>query len=63
VSGDGDYKMLVDFLMGEKRLEKILFPNMRLRSSLYKSISTTYYSTLDDIGMRNKIERKKKRDP
>ncbi len=63
VSGDGDYKMLVDFLIEEKRFLKILFPNKKFRSSLYKSISATYYSTLVDSGIRNKIERKKKRDP
>ena len=27
VSGDGDYKMLVDYLINENRLKKILFPN------------------------------------
>jgi uncharacterized LabA/DUF88 family protein len=36
VSGDGDYKMLVDFLIKEGRFKKILFPNKNFASSLYK---------------------------
>jgi hypothetical protein len=27
VSGDGEYRMLVDFLIGEDKFEKILFPD------------------------------------
>jgi uncharacterized LabA/DUF88 family protein len=30
VSGDGDYKMLVDYLIEESKLEKILFPNKKV---------------------------------
>ena len=36
VSGDGDYKLLVDFLIEENRFEKILFPDRKRASSLYK---------------------------
>ena len=53
VSGDGDYKMLVDFLIEENKFEKILFPNKKFASSLYKNITAKYYAYLDDI--RNKI--------
>ncbi len=53
VSGDGDYKMLVDFLIEENKFEKILFPNKKFASSLYKDITAKYYAYLDDI--RNKI--------
>lgn len=60
VSGDGDYKSLVDFLIQEKRFEKILFPNRKFRSSLYKSLSSTYFAYLDDIDIKRKIEVKKK---
>lgn len=65
VSGDGDYKMLVDFLIEQNRFEKILFPNKKYASSLYKSISRTYYSYLSDTGVKKKIEKrlKKKREP
>jgi uncharacterized LabA/DUF88 family protein len=57
VSGDGDYKMLVDFLIAENRFEKILFPNTKYRSSLYKKISATYYASLDDADTKKKIEK------
>ena len=61
VSGDGDYKMLVDFLIAENRFEKILFPNSKYRSSLYKKISSSYYASLDQPSTKQKIALKKKR--
>lgn len=63
VSGDGDYKMLVDFLIKEGRFEKILFPNKRYASSLYKSISRQYFAHLSDEDVKRKIGLKKKREP
>ncbi len=49
VSGDGDYKMLVDFLIMEERLKKILFPNKNFASSLYKKITRVYFDYLINI--------------
>ena len=46
VSGDGDYCMLVDFLIEEGRLEKMLFPKRRCASSLYKQITNGYFDNL-----------------
>lgn len=63
VSGDGDYKMLVDFLIKENRFEKILFPNKKYASSLYKSISRQYFAYLSDEAVKKKISPKKKREP
>lgn len=69
VSGDGDYKMLVDFLIEEKRLGKILFPNRQFRSSLYKQIGAPNFAYLDDRDVKKKIQwvapavPKKKRAP
>jgi len=63
VSGDGDYKMLVDFLIEQGKFEKILFPNRRYSSSLYKSLSRHYFVYLDDKDVRRKIAYKKKREP
>ncbi len=60
VSGDGDYKMLVDFLIEENKFEKILFPNKRFASSLYKDIGAKYFGYLDETGVKNKIEKKKR---
>lgn len=59
VSGDGDYKMLVDFLIEENRLGKILFPNRKFASSLYKSIGSEYFDSLDSQALRQKICQKK----
>jgi len=58
VSGDGDYKMLVDFLIEESKLEKILFPNKKFRSSLYKKIGAPYFAYLDDADVKRKIARR-----
>jgi len=61
VSGDGDYKMLVDFLIEEGRLMKVLFPNKEFASSLYKRIGGEYYGYLDQESVKQKIERKKEK--
>ena len=56
VSGDGDYKKLIDYLIGKERFEKILFPNRRFASSLYKKITIKYYDYLDSKDIKKKIE-------
>jgi len=48
ISGDGDYKKMVDFLIEENKFEKILFPNKKFASSLYKSITRVYYDYLEN---------------
>lgn len=63
VSGDGDYKMLVDFLIEEKKLEKVLFPNRKFASSLYKPIGGVYFDYLENPGIKAKIEYKKEKGP
>lgn len=64
ISGDGDYKTLVDFLIEESRFEKILFPNKKFASSLYKKLGSEYFDHLENSGVREKIEsNKKKRAP
>lgn len=59
VSGDGDYKLLVEFLIEEKRFEKILFPHRKYASSLYKKLGARYFDHLDSPDVRGKIEKKK----
>jgi uncharacterized LabA/DUF88 family protein len=59
VSGDGDYKMLVDFFVEQDKFEKILFPNRKYSSSLYKVLSSKYFAHLDDADVRRKIEKSK----
>lgn len=60
VSGDGDFKMLVDFLIEEGKLEKVLFPNKKFASSLYKGIGGGLFDYLENPGIRSKIEHKEK---
>ncbi len=55
VSGDGDYKMLVDFLIEEGRFGKVLFPNRQFASSLYKKLGSEYFDYLESV--RDKIKR------
>ena len=63
VSGDGDYKLLVDFLIEENRFERMLFPNRKFASSLYKSLGSEYYDYLESEATKDKIGLKIKRAP
>lgn len=58
VSGDGDYKKLVDYLILKNKFSKILFPIRKFASSLYKDLTVKYYDNLDNIDVRKKIEHK-----
>jgi uncharacterized LabA/DUF88 family protein len=49
VSGDGDYKLLVDFLIEEDLFEKVLLPNREYASSLYKKLGRKYFAHLEDV--------------
>lgn len=49
VSGDGDYKKLVDYLIKKEMFEKILFPNKNFASSLYKTLGSEYYDFMKNI--------------
>lgn len=55
VSGDGDYKRLVDYLIKIDRFEKILLPDQLHASSLYKQLSSKYYDYIDTPAMRVKL--------
>lgn len=59
VSGDGDYRGLVDFLIEENKFEKILFPDQKRASSLYKSITRMYFDDLSKDDIKTKIEKRK----
>ncbi|EKD24404.1 MAG: hypothetical protein ACD_81C00029G0009 [uncultured bacterium] len=61
VSGDGDYKLVVDFLIEENRFEKILFPYKKFASSLYKKLGSKYFDYLENGDIKNKIEVKKEK--
>ena len=49
ISGDGDYIKIVDYLIKENRFGKILFPNRKFSSSLYKKLGTEYYDWIQNI--------------
>jgi uncharacterized LabA/DUF88 family protein len=55
VSGDGDYKKLVDFLIKKKRFGKMLFPNKTFASSLYKSLGGEFFAYLEEKDVKAKI--------
>ncbi|MCC7303824.1 NYN domain-containing protein [bacterium] len=55
VSGDGDYKKLVDFLIKRNKFEKILFPNEKFASSLYQKLGSEYYDYLEKPEIKTKI--------
>ena len=46
VSGDGDFKILVDYLIKKDRLCKIIFPNKKYASSLYNDLTNMYFAYL-----------------
>ena len=59
VTGDGDYIKLVNYLIEQKLLKKILFPNNKY-SSLYKRIKNVYWMNLWDERVKKMIEFNKK---
>jgi uncharacterized LabA/DUF88 family protein len=58
VSGDGDYLRLVDFLIEEKKFKKLLSPNKKFMSSLYKKLGSEYFDFLDKKNIKKKIKTK-----
>ena len=60
VSGDGDYCKMVKYLIEKKRFAKLLAPNRHSTSSLYRPFTPKYVDFLDNPGVKNKIEHKKR---
>lgn len=58
VSGDGDYWRLVQYLISKDLFEKLLAPNKRGTSSLYKRIPDSFIAFLDDEEVKKKIQEK-----
>lgn len=55
VSGDGDYKKLVDFLIKQDKFGKMLFPNDKFASSLYNSLGSEFFDSLGKKDIKAKI--------
>ena len=49
ISGDGDYKKLITYLISKDRFCKILFPNKRFASSLYKEFGSEVFDYLENL--------------
>ena len=49
VSGDGDYKKLVDYLIKKNRFKKILFPIKEFASSLYDDLGSEFFDYLENL--------------
>ena len=49
VSGDGDYRKVIDYLITKDKFKKILFPNKKFASSLYKDLGSEYFDYLSNI--------------
>ncbi|TSC89828.1 MAG: hypothetical protein G01um10143_318 [Parcubacteria group bacterium Gr01-1014_3] len=49
ISGDGDYKKLVSYLITKKRFKKILFPNKQFASSLYNELGGEAFDCLENL--------------
>ena len=54
ISGDGDYKNLVDYLIDINKFEKIMFPNNNA-SSLYKELGNKYFIYLNRKDIKDRI--------
>ena len=57
VSGDGDYKRLANFLIRKGKFGKMLFPNKKFVSSVYKKLGLEYVDYLGNENVRAKIAR------
>ena len=55
VSGDGDYKKLVDYLVKKNLFKKLLFPNRQYASSLYNKLGSEFFDYLEMPDIRSKI--------
>ena len=49
VSGDGDYKKLVNYLISKNKFRKILFPNKKFASSLYNEFGGEAFDYLENF--------------
>lgn len=61
VSGDGDYFRMVQYLVEKDRFVRLLAPNEKYMSSLYRTLEPKYYAFLNRSDVRQKIELKKRK--
>lgn len=56
VSGDGDYKKVVDYFISRGALRKIIFPNLIRASWLYKKLGSEYFDHLTNLDVRSRMQ-------
>jgi len=56
ISGDGDYRKMINYLINKNKFKRILFPTRGCSSSLYKDLGSEWFSGLDEKDIRGKIE-------
>ncbi|MDR1300180.1 MAG: NYN domain-containing protein [Candidatus Nomurabacteria bacterium] len=61
VSGDGDYFKMVRYLIEKSKFARVLAPNEKYMSSLYKTFDPKYYAFLNRKEVKDKIAYKKNR--
>lgn len=61
VSGDGDFHCLIEYLIQQQKLEKLLVPNSCRFSSLLRKFRP-YIVYLDGPGMQEKLQKYKERE-
>jgi uncharacterized LabA/DUF88 family protein len=49
ISGDGDFKKMVNYLIYKNKLKKILFPNKKSVSNLYKKLNRLYIDYIENL--------------
>lgn len=49
VSGDGDYSKMIEYLIDKNRFKKILLPNKKFASSLYKKLGSEFFDYLENL--------------
>lgn len=54
ISWDWDFKILVDYLIKKERLLKILFPNKKFASSMYRWLQNKYFDYFKNL--KSKLE-------
>jgi uncharacterized LabA/DUF88 family protein len=59
VSGDGDYKKMVDYLIEKKKFAKIIFPNRKRASSLYRKLAPVFFIDPSQESLKQKLIKKR----
>jgi hypothetical protein len=62
ISWDWDFKILIDYLIKKERLLKILFPNKKYMSSLYKKLQNKYFDYFENLKFKLEFKKTKNKE-